>query len=101
MWFFACRHFFVFRPRGLFSCSRLRDMQGARAYNTAQSVGPGRGPWHVLWGFKVTKTDKQPRGGIASTYESHLGTCTPTWLKNVRQVSRAVLLTARTDCLAT
>ena len=48
----ALRHFFLFRPwifpRALGSVARREPGRTPHA-----SLGPGRGPWHVLWGFKV------------------------------------------------
>ena len=50
--FFTLRHFFLFRPRvfprALGSVARREPARTPHA-----SLGPGRGPWHVLWGFKV------------------------------------------------
>ena len=44
--------FFLFRPRviprALGSVARRESARTPHA-----SFGPGRGPWHVLWGFKV------------------------------------------------
>ena len=48
----ALRHFVLFRPRvfprDLDSVSRREPARTPYA-----SLGPGRSPWHVLWGFKV------------------------------------------------
>ena len=45
--------FFLFRPRvfprALGTVARREPTQTPHA-----SLGPGRGPWHVLWGFEVT-----------------------------------------------
>ena len=38
---------------GLFSCSLLRGTQGAPPNPPRASLGPSRGPRHVLWEFKV------------------------------------------------
>ena len=49
--FLALWHFFLFRPRifpiALGSVARRESTRTPHA-----SLGPGRGPWHVLWGFK-------------------------------------------------
>ena len=50
--FLALQHFFLFRPpvfpRALGSVARREPARTPHA-----SLGPGRGPWHVPWGFKV------------------------------------------------
>ena len=50
----ALRYFFLFRlrvfPRALGSVARREPARTPRA-----RLGPGRGPWHVLWGFKVAR----------------------------------------------
>ena len=52
MCFLVLRHFFFFRPwvfsRALGSVARKEPARTPHA-----GWGPGRGPWHVLWGFKV------------------------------------------------
>ena len=52
VFFLARRHFLLFRPRvfsrALGSVARREPARTPRA-----SLGPGRGPRHVLWGFKV------------------------------------------------
>ena len=54
MCFLVLRHFFLFRrqlfPRALGSVARRESARTPYA-----SLGPGRGPWHVLWGFKVAR----------------------------------------------
>ena len=54
MCFLAFRHFFLLRPRifprALGSVARWEPARTPHA-----SLGPGRGPWHVLWGFKVAR----------------------------------------------
>ena len=61
--FFAHRDLFSSSGRGSFLVLLVPGHTGLHG----ASVGPGRGPWHALWGFKVAKTGKQPRGGIPST----------------------------------
>ena len=50
--FLTLRHFCLFWPRvfprALGSVARREPAQTPQA-----SLDPGRGPWHVLWGFKV------------------------------------------------
>ena len=52
MCLFGPSAYFLFRPRvfprALGSVTRREPARTPHA-----SVGPGRGPWHVLWGFKV------------------------------------------------
>ena len=52
--FLAHQHFFLFRPRvfsrALDSVARMEPGRTPRV-----SLGPDRGPWHVLWGFKVAR----------------------------------------------
>ena len=52
--FLAIRSFFLFRPRvfarTLGSVARREPVRTPHA-----SLSPGRGPWHVLWGFKVAR----------------------------------------------
>ena len=52
MCFLALRNVILFRPRVF-----PRDLGSAARRKPARtpyaSLGPGRGPWHVLWGFKV------------------------------------------------
>ena len=53
--FLARRHFFLFRPR-VFprSLGSVACREPARTPHA--SLGPGRGPWHVLWEFKVARS---------------------------------------------
>ena len=55
--FFHPSAFFCLPAAGVSSCSRLHGTQGARPdpIRKLGSLGPGRGPWHVLWGFKVAR----------------------------------------------
>ena len=55
MCFLALRHFFLFRPR-VFprALGSMAHREPARTRYT--SLGSGRGPWHVLWGFKVARS---------------------------------------------
>ena len=50
----------IFRSsaRGSFLVLPVAGHVGGLRVHCGASVGPGRGPWHVLWGFKVAKTDK-------------------------------------------
>ena len=52
MFLLALRHFFLFRPRVF---SRVLGSVARRepARTSRVSLGPGRGPWYVLWGLKV------------------------------------------------
>ena len=44
--------FFLFRPRAFpRALSSVTRREPARTPDA--SLGPGRGPWHVLWGFEV------------------------------------------------
>ena len=52
MCFLAHRHFFLFRPRVFLVLSAPWHAKSPPKHQGA-SVGPGRLPWHVLWGFKV------------------------------------------------
>ena len=58
MCLFGPSAYFLFRPRvfprALGSVTRREPARTPHA-----SVGPGRGPWHVLWGFKVASNDRQ------------------------------------------
>ena len=47
--------FFALPPAGLFS---VAGRAGGPREHRGASVGPGRGPRHVLWGFEVGKTGK-------------------------------------------
>ena len=50
--FLALQHFFLFRPRVLpRALGSVERREPARTPHA--SLGPGRGPWHVLWGFEV------------------------------------------------
>ena len=52
--FFTLRHFFLFRPRVF---PRALGSVAHREPSRTQyaSLGPGLGPWHVLWGLKVAR----------------------------------------------
>ena len=50
--FLAHRHFVLFRPR-VFSRALGSVARREPSRTLGASVGPGRGPRHVLWGFKV------------------------------------------------
>ena len=54
MFFFTLRRFFLFRsrvfPRALGSVAHREPARTPYA-----SLDPGRGPWHVLWGFKEAR----------------------------------------------
>ena len=51
----ALRHFFLFQPRVF-----LRALGAVARKEPARtpyaSLGPGQGPWHVLWGFKAASS---------------------------------------------
>ena len=51
--FFTLRHFFLFRPR-LFPRDLGSVAHREPARTQCASLGPGRGPWHVIWGLKVS-----------------------------------------------
>ena len=50
--FFAVRHFFS-SGRGPFLVLSAPWHAGSPPEHHGASVGPGRRPWHVLWGFKL------------------------------------------------
>ena len=52
MCFFGPSAFFLFRPR-VFSRALGSVATREPARTPRASLGPGRGPRHVLWGFKV------------------------------------------------
>ena len=63
------------------------------------SLGPGRGPWHVLWGFKVAKIGKSPRGGHSEHVEPSRPMQTHLRVEKMSDglhMSFTMLLTART-----
>ena len=53
--FFTLPHFFLFRPRAF-----PRDLGYVARREPARTLharlGPGRGPWHMLWGVKVASS---------------------------------------------
>ena len=85
---------------GLFSCSWLRGTQGACPHTTAQ-----------VWGLAEVRgtcsgDSKSPKlatnhGEAFQARRAIQAHANPSGYKIVPQVSRAILLTARTDCLAT
>ena len=52
--FLAVRLFFLFWLR-VFSRALGSVARRELAKTPCPSLGPGRGPWHVLWGFKVAR----------------------------------------------
>ena len=54
MRFFTLRHFFLFRPR-VFPRALGSVAHREPARTQYASLGPGRGPWHVLWELKVAR----------------------------------------------
>ena len=52
VFFFAHRRFFLFRPR-VFSRALGSGARREPARTPRRRCSPGRGPWYVLWGFKV------------------------------------------------
>ena len=50
--FLARRHFYFFRPR-IFPRALGFVARREPTRTPCASLGPGRGPWHVLWRFKV------------------------------------------------
>ena len=52
--YLALRHFFLYRPRVVpRAFGSVAHREPARIPHAR--LGPGRGPWHVLWGFKVAR----------------------------------------------
>ena len=49
---YAHRHFFSFDRGSFIVLSALGHAESPPEHHGA-TVGPGRDPWHVLWGFKV------------------------------------------------
>ena len=70
MCFFYTSAFFLF-GRESFLVLSAPGHAGRPPEHHGASVGPGRAPWHVLWGFKVASDHL---GSIPSTW-SHLGAC--------------------------
>ena len=55
MFFFTCQHFFLFRPRVIPRApGSVAHREPARTQYPC--LGPGRGPWHVLWGLKEPRS---------------------------------------------
>ena len=54
---FAHRHFFA-SAQGAILVRSAPEHAGSLPVHHGASAGPGRGLWHVLWGFKVAKTGK-------------------------------------------
>ena len=52
VFFLHIRHFFL-SSRGSFLMLSAPGHAGSPPEHHGESVGPGRGPWHVLWAFKV------------------------------------------------
>ena len=52
--FLALRHFFPFRPR-VFPRALGSGARREPARTPHASLGPGRRPWYVLWGFKLAR----------------------------------------------
>ena len=52
--YLALRHFFLHRPR-VFPRALGSMAHREPARTPHPSLGPGRGPWHVLWGLKVAR----------------------------------------------
>ena len=66
--------FFSLSSANLSSCPRLRGTQGARP-DPIHNLGPGRGPWHVLWRSKVIR----PLGEAFRAFravQAHANPCT-------------------------
>ena len=55
---YAHRHFFFSSCRGSFLVLSVAGHPGVSRVHCGASPGPGRGLWHVLWGFKVARTGK-------------------------------------------
>ena len=52
--FFTLRHFLLFRPR-IFPRALGSVAHRKPARTPYANLGPGRGPWHALWGLKVAR----------------------------------------------
>ena len=55
--FLAHQHFFS-SGRGSFLVLSAPGRAGSPPEHSGASAGPGRGPWHVRWGFEVVKNAK-------------------------------------------
>ena len=64
MYFFTLQHFFLFRPR-VFPRALGSVAHTEPARTPYASLGPGRGPWHVL--SRGVASGTFARGGIPST----------------------------------
>ena len=61
--FLAFRHFFLFRPR-VFSRTLGSVARREPARTPHASLGPGRGPWYVLWVLKVAVPSGRHSGHV-------------------------------------
>ena len=52
------KNMFFSSGRGSFLVLSAPGHAGSPPAHHSPSLGPGRGPWHVLWGFKVAKIGK-------------------------------------------
>ena len=56
MCYFGTSAYFPFRPR-VFSRALGSGARREPATTPRRKYDPGRGPWHVLWGFKAASND--------------------------------------------
>ena len=74
VFFFAHRRFFILRPR-VFSRALGSGACREPARTPRRRCGPGRGPWHVLWGFKVASNHGEAFRA-RSAIQAHANPCT-------------------------
>ena len=89
--FFLHTSIFFSPDRGSFLVLSAPRHAGSPPVLHGASVGPGRGPWHVLWGFKVAEK-------LASNHGDHEE---PPRRMQTHMVKKHVPQVSRTDCLAT
>ena len=102
--FFYTSGFFFSSGRGSALVLSAPGHAGSPPEHQGASVGPSRGPWHVLWGFKVAKNGKVTTGRHSEHVEPSSPMQTHVQAKKISDglhMSFIILLTARTDRLAT
>ena len=72
---FCRKHFVLFRSRIASRALGCRARRGPTGSHRA-SAGPGRGPWSVLWAFKVATSGKYSRDYLLTRW-SQPGPCKP------------------------
>ena len=95
--FLAHWHFFLFRPWTFFLVLSAPGYAPSLLEHHGASVGPGRGPWHVLWG-QVTTGRHSEHVEPSRPMQTHIQV--EKMPDELRMLFRT-LLTARTDCLPT